>query len=118
MEDNKPTTREGVFDSAAALHERLSAYLGRCEAQESFPNLAGFCRFCGFGEDGFGQLRRQFPEVCDLVMAAFEDIALNADRPVALLTAYLKHRLWTDETEASGEPDVILVDRVLADDGE
>ena len=118
MEDNKPTTREGVIDSAAALHERLSAYLGRCEAQESFPNLAGFCRFCGFGEDGFGQLRRQFPEVCDLVMAAFEDIALNADRPVTLLTAYLKYRLWHGEQEDGGEPEVIFVEQALVDDGE
>ena len=118
MKENKSNQRKGVIESPAALCQQLTDYLAHCEDSGSFPNLAGFCRYCGFGEEGFVQLRHKFPEVCDLVMAAFEDIALNADRPVTLLTAYLKYRLWSNDQAESGEPEVIMVDRGFADDGE
>lgn len=116
MEEAK-RTGGGMPTSAKALLSRFAEYLDAQEGELSFPNVAGFCRYCGYGEEWFGELKRKFPSACDFILTALEDEALNVDRSPTLVTAYLKHRLGYGET-ASGGPEVVWVDRSLAADGE
>ena len=102
------------------LLSRFTSYLEEREGGTSFPNVAGFCRYCGRGEEWFGEMKRKYPESGDVILTALEDVALNADRSPTLVTAYLKHRLGYGETSEArgGMPEVVFVDRSLADDGE
>ena len=117
MHNEKTFSQEVVIKSGRSLQAAFGDYLAHCEKNEVFPNLAGFCRFCGIGEDKFAQLRQRWPEVCDFVVTALEDEALNADLSSSLVTAYLKHRLGYNEIPATGEPEIILIDQTLNDDG-
>lgn len=117
MQKSTTTLREVVIESEEELIERFDGYLAACgEGKEAFPNLAGFCRCCGFGEEGFARLRERYPAACDFVIAALEDVALNAKIAPTLVTAYLKHRLGYGEGAGGGVQ--VLVDRELTDDGE
>ena len=117
MHNKETTSQEVVIRSGRSMQAAFGDYLAHCGESESFPNLAGFCRFCGIGEDRFARLRQRWPEACDFVITALEDEALNADLSSSLVTAYLKHRLGYGEVSAAGEPELILVDRTLNDDG-
>ncbi len=111
--ENTPVKFRGGQSLLAAFNQ----YVEQCEADDAFPNLAGFCRYCRIGEDGLARLRRRFPAACDFIMTALEDEALNADKSASLVTAYLKRRLGYSEA-ASGEGQTILIDRELTSDGE
>ena len=100
-----------------SLLNAFNLYVENCEANDAFPNLAGFCRYCRIGEDGLARLRRRYPAACDFIMTALEDEALNADKSASLVTAYLKRRLGYGEA-ACDEGQTILIDRGLAADGE
>ena len=102
------------------LLSRFAAYLATQTGENCFPNVAGFCRYCGQGEEWFNRQREKFPVACDFILTSLEDEALNVDRSPSLVTAYLKHRLGYGEAVEmrDGLPEVVFVDRSLADDGE
>lgn len=118
MHNEITTKQEVVIRSGKAMLTAFSDYAAQCGEKEAFPNLAGFCRYCGIGEDGLARMRQRYPEAYDFIITALEDEALNSDKSAALVTAYLKHRLGYGEVPAAADPEVILVDRSLAADGE
>ena len=80
----------------------------RLNALPRFPNIAGFCRFCGVGQTQIDALRRKFPLEYDALCAIFEDEALNSGLSVSLLSSYMKYRLGYGGDErscAGGEKD-------------
>lgn len=107
----------GVIRSGQALINLFDQYAASCAAEDAFPNLAGFCRFCRIGEENLAKLRRRYPTAYDFIMTALEDEALNADKSASLVTAYLKRRLGYGET-ADEQEQPILVSRELMQDGE
>jgi len=116
MHNENAISQEVMIADDAQLRAVFAAYLEHCDVEEEFPNLAGLCRFCRTGEEGFSRLRGRFPETAGFILAALEDCALNADRPAALVTAYLKHRLGYGEA-GGGEGPTIIIDQALTDDG-
>ena len=81
--------------SAASLTDRLNAYLRKCAEAEGggrFPNLAGFCRFCGMGESGLAAMAEKYPAEYDFIISTLEDEALNSAKTATLIAAYLKCR--------------------------
>lgn len=87
------------------LDPLIEEYLEACKATPSvgtggakksdarFPNIAGFCRYCGVGRSQIEALRRKYPLEYDAICAIFEDEALNSGLSVSLLSSYMKHRL-------------------------
>ena len=55
-----------------------------------FPNIAGFCRFCGIGSDQLNKLKEKYPNSYSALCLIFEDEALNSEIPASILSAYLK----------------------------
>ncbi|MBQ3125573.1 MAG: hypothetical protein IJC15_00765 [Clostridia bacterium] len=106
-----------IIRSGRALVEAFERYTAACAAEEAFPNLAGFCRFCRIGEEQLERWKRRFPAAYDFVMTALEDEALNAAKSASLVTAYLKRRLGYGESSEEAGP-TILIGRGLMDDGE
>ena len=66
---------------------------GKSRRTMRFANLAGFCRFLGTGLADLEQLRGEFPEEYDRLLAVFEDEALNSCISPTLLSAYVKKRI-------------------------
>ena len=58
-----------------------------------FPNLAGFCRRLGVGISGLESVEREYPEQYGALLAILEDEALNSDKSVSLINAYIKERI-------------------------
>ena len=120
-EEKKKRAQRKMPREESELLSRFAAYLEEREGGTSFPNVAGFCRYCGRGEEWFGEMKRKYPESGDVILTALEDAALNADRSPTLVTAYLKHRLGYGEAAGEargGMPEVVCVDRCFAQDGE
>jgi hypothetical protein len=101
------------------IGQKLASYLQLCHgedtSEESFPNLAGFCRYLGVGVREFAHLGEQYPRLYDQVMTSLEDEALNARRlpanSASLTAAYFKRRLGYDgeDTEVrAGEWKVVF----------
>ncbi|MBQ8397894.1 MAG: hypothetical protein IJX53_06860 [Clostridia bacterium] len=111
--DNTPVMIRGGRSMLAAFGN----YVEACEESGTFPNLAGFCRYCRIGEEGLAKLSRRYPGAYDFIITALEDEALNADKSASLVTAYLKRRLGYGEA-AADEGQTILIDRALNADGE
>lgn len=88
-----------------------------------FPNLAGFCRYLGFGLERLEETFRDSPDEYGALCAVFEDEALNSELSATLISAYLKQRLGYGEAKetkrASCElPEVKLVfDHDIFEDG-
>ena len=104
--------RTVAFESAATdaeLLEKLEAYLQSCrppqtedrkKAPSPFPNLAGFCRWLGWGGNEMELLKKTTPDLYDRICTVLEDEALNSDLSASVLTAYLKQRIWREEPTA------------------
>ena len=75
----------------------------KSEAAERFPNIAGFCRYLGIGHRKYLELAELYPEEISQISAAFEDEALNSEKPAALIGAYLKTRLGYDRKKCDGQ---------------
>lgn len=100
------------------LEGLVDEYLESCrdsEAAESksrrtvrFANLAGLCRFLGTGLADLEQMRGEFPEEYDRLLAVFEDEALNSSISPTLLSAYFKKRIRysTEEEKPLGRKEV------------
>ncbi len=135
-ESIEPGTRQDPPFSEAnpielsSLPQKLNDYLEECHTlsadaskrkSDSFPNLAGFCRYIGCGMTALEGLRLSNPTVYDYICAIFEDEALNAEISPTILTAYLKRRLgYAEKGEASavadcGEVRLIFEHDVLED---
>ena len=57
---------------------------------ERFPNIAGFARTLGVGVSTLKKIESIWPEQYGLLLALFEDEALNSDKSAALLNVYMK----------------------------
>ena len=91
---------------------------------ERFPNVAGFCRFCGFDGTAIERLRRDYPDSYSALCLVFEDEALNSDIPASILSVYLKKRLGyeNDSNDSASSCDVgqlkLVFEHDIATDGE
>lgn len=100
--------RKSKYRIRSVLNQ-LNSYLNSCHlAQEkrgdTFPNLAGFCRYLGCGISEFERLQTAKPELYDQICAILEDEALNAEISPSILNAYLKKRLgYTEKAEIGTE---------------
>ena len=99
-----PMTATPPAEGEQPLLTAFGDYLAACGEKSTFPNLAGFCRHCGFSRQNFTRKRERYPEVCGLILAALEDEALNADKSASLVTAYLRHRLGYGAAAEEAEP--------------
>lgn len=73
--------------------ERVSKRVG-----ERFPNVAGFARSLGVGVSTLkGVVGGEFPEQYGVMLALFEDEALNSAQSASILTAYMKEHLGFGE---------------------
>ena len=69
----------------------------RTKSRTLFPNLAGFCRWLGWGGNEMELLKKTTPDLYDRICTVLEDEALNSDLSASVLTAYLKQRIWRAE---------------------
>jgi hypothetical protein len=89
--------------------------------REKFPNMAGFCRFIEISPRRYSELCELYPEETGLIAAAFEDEALNSNKPAAIIAAYLKARLGYAENAppkndgGSGAVNVIFEHDIISD---
>lgn len=89
------------------LPDLAERYLLNCREEKSangkherFPNLAGFCRFCGFNGSTIERMKRDYPESYSALCMIFEDEALNSEISPSVLSVYLKKRLgYSSDTE-------------------
>lgn len=61
--------------------------------KQTFPNLAGFCRYLKISIEDFEKLSNKYPSQWGRILTALEDEALNSDASPSLISAYLKKRL-------------------------
>ena len=112
VNNGKQESRSVAFESAvtdAELLEELNQSLQACrpppdedrkKSAVPFPNLAGFCRHLGWGASDMELLKKSDPELYDRICTVLEDEALNSDLSASVLTAYLKQRIWREESTA------------------
>ena len=79
-----------------------------------FPNVAGFCRYCGAGKADLDSLREKFPREYGALMSVFEDEALNSELSSTVLAYYLKNMLG-DEEVARVSPVIRFEHDILSD---
>ena len=70
-----------------------------------FPNVAGFCRYFRIGASEYECLAKKHPAEFEKLYAAFEDEALNSDLSSALLSSYMKKRLFYEKSGGEGKSD-------------
>jgi len=115
------------FCNDVAVREASRA-LGDAPAKKSaikakFPNVAGFCRFMQVGVGEFEELSQSYPAEYEQALSVFEDEALNSDLSSALLSSYMKKRLFYEKpsgVERKGEdsPIKICFEHDIFGDGE
>ena len=122
----------GNAERPELLEALMEEYVLSCHAAESegkkgkkeqgrFPNLAGFCRYCGIGRSTIRRLRQKEPELWERMEVILEDEALNAELSPTLISAYLKKRLDYEEEEknaGSFEQLRVVFDHDAMKDGE
>ena len=130
MQDKESSTSRESIEEACALgllSELAEEYLlschttkkeGECEEADEkerrprkkesdkytqrFPNVAGFCRYCGIGRGKYERLSKKYPDEFERLCAVFEDEALNSQISPTVLSAYLKKRLgYADSSEVA-----------------
>ncbi len=105
--------RKGKFDRI------IKKYIDDCAEKNVFPNVAGFCRYCGVGIGELETLAEEFPREIDRLCTYLEDEALNSDIAAAIITPYMKRRLGYGE-EKKGEkkelaPTVVFKHDIMKD---
>ena len=73
------------------------------KSAEIFPNLAGFARTLNVGVSTLKQIEGTWPEQYGLMLALFEDEALNSDKPAAFINAYMKEHFGFGEKKEGDE---------------
>ena len=95
--------------------------LSEGKKKERFPNVAGFCRFCGIGLSSLSEIKSKYPDSYYALCSIFEDEAFNAELSPTVLTSYLKKRLDGEESASvcselgAGELRLIFDHDVIAD---
>lgn len=88
-------------------------------AKGRFPNVAGFCRFMKTGIGELEALESEYPEEYERILSVFEDEALNSDLSSALLSSYMKKRLFYEkavsESKREGEVKVCFEHDIFGD---
>lgn len=124
--DLEDSCRERLF------YEKIEGYLTECREDKKrskkgrFPNIAGFCRYCGIGQSELERLSLTYPEEYDALYSIFEDEALNyEDMSVTLLGNYLKNRLGygakaaekkeTTDNDKAGAPLAVFEHDIFSD---
>ncbi len=99
---------------------RLAADYIEASGRDTLPNIAGFCRSLGVGVSEFDGLRRSHPDIHGILLAAFEDVALNADVPASILSLYLRGRLDYNDRgrEEADAPTAVMFEHDVMRDGE
>lgn len=109
------------------LPEMVEQYVLACirktESQKRkrgiFPNISGFCRFCGAGRDDLESLRERFPREHGALLAVFEDEALNSELSSSALAYYLKNMLGDEDyREPTDKTPVIRFEHDILEDGQ
>ncbi len=80
-----------------------------------FPNVAGFCRFCGVGREDLEALQKRFPREYGALLSIFEDEALNSDVSCSTLAYYMKNFLGSDIGHEEGVTSVCFEHDILED---
>ncbi len=76
------------------------------EKGRRFPNIAGFCRYCGIGQEQYERLSKKYVSEFEKLRSIFEDEALNSEISPSILSAYLKRRLgYGDSSNEKTEVD-------------
>ena len=141
MDENKKTEETCGIDLAEVcrmglLPELAEQYIALCAKNADgdkkhrsgakgtrFPNIAGFCRYCGVGHAELEKLKEFFPKEYDALCSVFEDEALNSDIAVSLLGTYMKTRLGYGAKEKEvcsseeDEPTVAVFEHDIFEDG-
>ncbi len=87
------------------LPELAESYVEHCRTSgRLLPNLAGFCRHCGFDGHAPERLRRDYPEHYAELCLILEDEALNSKVSASVLSVYLKRRLGYGDPEPETAP--------------
>lgn len=130
MCDNQSDMSDVKIIDGRTLLILLNEYINECQAatqakgsSSRFPNFAGFCRFCCFGENDLEEISKEFPKEYGFMCSVFEDEALNSDIPTAIVTAYLKNHFGygeksskSDETKVdSGQIQLVFEHDIFAD---
>ena len=71
------------------------------KACERFPNLAGFARRLNVGVATLKKVEGRWPEQYGLLLALFEDEALNSEKSTTILNAYMKEHFGFGEKKES-----------------
>ncbi len=104
-ETSKTQDNLAIACSLGILPELAERYIEECRSSgRLLPNLAGFCRHCGFEGHAPERLRRDYPESYAELCLIFEDEALNSKVSASVLSAYLKRRLGYDGAEVEQSP--------------
>jgi hypothetical protein len=115
---NCPGKTDGCESGRVAGEEETRGNKRGKRSKERFPNIAGFCRYLGVGHKRYQELAEQYPDETSQISAAFEDEALNSEKPAALIGAYLKTRLGYDDRKADRQGaglSVVFEHDILAD---
>lgn len=122
--------REGLLDMMLEEYifycknpdtEQVSESNVKKAAKGRFPNIAGFCRFMKTGIGELEALQTDFPEEYERILSVFEDEALNSDLSSALLSSYMKKRLFYEKTgsESKSEGEIkVCFEHDIFGDGE
>ena len=117
--------RSGKLEKLIAQYLAFCRKAGEEKKGGRFPNLAGFCRWTGYGMEAVENLRLTYPEEADYLVAVMEDEALNSPAlSPTVVGAYLKRRLCYGEKGTSpaslaecGEVRLVF-EHDIAEDGE
>lgn len=123
--------REGLLDimleeyiffcKSSEMDSTSSASSKKASAKGRFPNIAGFCRFMKTGIGELDELETLFPQEYERILSVFEDEALNSDLSSALLSSYMKKRLFYEKpaTESKGDGEIkVCFEHDIFGDGE
>lgn len=116
---------------SGSLPKLINDYIRKCKRKKDgddeddevkFPNVAGFCRFCGVGQGELERLSGECPREYDALCSVFEDEALNSSIAVTLIGAYMKKRLGyvedktaRNEADADAPPTITFMHDIMKD---
>ncbi len=118
--------KNGIFEDVVKQYilDCATKNEGKAEKEKKsvFPNLAGFCRFCGVTRTALLEVKEKFPEDYEMLCTVLLDEAWNSDASPSLISSYLKNEFGYGETKAQeggGQPIIMPVfEHNILEDGE
>ncbi len=111
--------KQYILDCAAKNEEKSEK---ERDKKSVFPNLAGFCRFCGVTRTALLKMKEKFPEDYEMLCTVLLDEAWNSDASPSLISSYLKNEFGYGESKAQegGGPSIIMpvFEHNILEDGE